>query len=569
MLITCLLLLAAVDGGVPSRVQSETSPGNPGDVSGVVSDDRGAPISAAKLTFQGGTHHKLKTVAAESGADGRFTATAVPPGMYGTSVRIEATGFFPVNYSIQSLSTALSLKIRMSRPVKIEGVISAPDAIGGALGLIETTPGAALHPELHPFSNVSVAADGSFSLEATPGDYELVWSRPSGTPFHAIVRAPSSKLRLAPSNAGIDGQALSLAGAPLAAADVSVRPAAKPLSIGRATTDAQGRFSLRGLEDGDYVVEVKNSDRLCRSQPVTVARGVGKALVRFGTGKELSGQAVDAEGHGKSGVGILVKPVQADGSLGAICDMRAADTDSGGRFTVSDLGDAEVEIAVMAKPEYLRVKAKPGSAPVTITLPGVLPKRTLTGVVLGPDRKPIAGAMVGMNRNFTDDQGRFTLEREEGSSGTVQFYRRCFVAKEVPENETSLVVMERRPCLSTNVVDAAKKPISGMHSLELKRADGTRIAQCTTRAMPPPAPPPLPPPVPASTLGLGLHALVIASARLASTAHRIRFMGSSVTTRRGGTRCSEGGNSLPHFRARASPIGADCGAARSAFNRRQ
>jgi hypothetical protein len=214
---------------------------------------------------------------------------------------------------------------------------------------------------------------------------------------------------------------------------------------------------------------------------VTVKRGAATATMRFGTGWELRGQVLDAAGRGQSGVSVMSHSIASDGKRGGLCDVRAGTTDSEGLFTLSDLVDSEVEVTAVTRPQPATMKVKPGANPITLSAPAPLGKRTVSGVVLAPDRKPIAGAMVGDGRDFSDEQGRFTVERKPESSSSLGFYKRCFVRMSVPETEAREVVMERKPCLSANVVDAAKKPVSGMHSLQVQRADGSVIARCSTR----------------------------------------------------------------------------------------
>ncbi len=488
MLITCLLLLGAVDGGAPGRVQLEERQGPAREITGVVLDERGAPVANARLTFRGGSHHQAVNVEAHTGSDGRFTATGVAPGLYGTSLWVEAPGYARLNHTIEHpLQTAVTLTIRLGKPMSVAGVIVAPDANGGGLRLIDAPPAGAdltnFRAHATPRASGALKADGHFAFEVLEGDYELEWRRPSGSRFFSLVHAPSSELRLTPSITAVEGQVLSRAGSPLENAEVVVALPGAIGNSGQTETDAQGRFTIRGLEDGEYVLQVssrENDTRICHSQKLEVTHGVATVKMQFGSGWELRGQLLDGDGKPQAGVDVLARPDTPDARQ-MICDTRLSTTDAQGRFTLVELPDAELEVAAMTR-KQVRTTVKRGAGPLTLRQPPMLAKRSVSGVVLGPDRKPIEGAMVGSGRNFTDAQGRFTLELEAGPAAPVEVYRRCFERTAVEEKDAATIVMKPRACLSVTVVDAAKKPLSGMHSLQVQRADGTLITRCTTRA---------------------------------------------------------------------------------------
>jgi len=493
------LLIASLDGGASSPIQPEPRPGPAGEVTAVVIDERGAPIAGAVVELMGGDHHDLRHLQGETGADGRVTVTGVATSMYGTTISVHREGYGPVRGTLEETSLrrgALSVRIRLGKAQALAGIILAPDATSGSLRLIQAPPPGA-DPARWRYTAVAQATGtlgpgGGFAFEVPEGDYELSWLRPSGAEFFAVVHAPSAKLALQAPVRALDGRVLASTGAPLAGASVEVEraltqqpswpPGLRPSPLAALTkTDAQGRFSVKGLDIGPYRVEA-SSGGLCHARAVELREAGAAAELTFGSGWTLTGQVVDGEGHGLPGTAvILTEPPDQPLSM---CSARSAVTDAQGRFTLRDIDlDAARVATVPARGSDLptaEAAVRKGAPPLTLTV-RQLATRTVRGVVLGPDRKPIAGAMVSNRGAFTDERGQFSVVLGPADPPVVSVSRRCFVQREVPEAEAATIVLERRPCLAAYVVDAQKRPVPGLHSLEVKRADGTRLASCTTR----------------------------------------------------------------------------------------
>lgn len=458
------------------------------ELSGLVRDERGTPIAGAKVTLLGGTHHSMVTKDATTGPDGRFVVSGAPRGMYGTSLSVTAEGFFPVQDSLalEGLG-AFDVTVTMGRPARLSGRIVAADATSGALRLFapapEGTDAAKWRARAVPVSAGSLESAGTFTLSAPAGRYELEWSRPSGSRFFTFVNVPADDVTLQAPAQQLEISVLSSGGAPVPGVRVSVGRNGTYETFGEGSTDERGRVLVHGLAEGTYRVDFLH-DAKCRSRPVTVKGPLTTLAFRTGTGWTLSGQVVDVDGKGLAGVDIAVEPLEVVPMTG-LCGFALAvvRTDTEGNFTAGELEPAEVKLsAVVQRSEAfqpLELTVKKGTAPLKLTLvKGVA--RTVTGVVLGPDRQPIEGAMVGSGRNWTDASGRFTLERTPKDPATLEIFKRCFERQQVPETKAATVVMKRRPCLSVNVMSARQR-VPGFHSLTLRRADGTQVSTCTTR----------------------------------------------------------------------------------------
>ncbi|RKH31782.1 collagen binding domain-containing protein [Corallococcus sp. CA031C] len=122
------------------------------------------------------------------------------------------------------------------------------------------------------------------------------------------VRIPSRDVRFVVRRGGeVSGTLLSAKGAPLEGIGVSLSSTGKLDIDGRYdTTDEQGRFTLRGIPSGHFMVEAAfQTDALeeITTQPVEVVEGeTVDVTLRFPEGRTVSGIAVDPAGHPLEGV---------------------------------------------------------------------------------------------------------------------------------------------------------------------------------------------------------------------------------------------------------------------------
>lgn len=483
-----LSLLIAVALHVSPAVTVAPKEGPAALVSGVVRDERGEPIAGAKVTLMGGTHHRMIRKEAVTGPDGRFVIADAPPGGgFGTSLNVAADGFTSVNDALElDRVQAFELTVRLGRPLIISGRLLAPDATRGGLRLLHAPPaGAELKrwvAQSSPVAQGSVAPDGTFTLSAPAGAYLLEWSRPAGPPFFANVTAPGKDLELRPASRVLEVTFRSKTGAPIRSADVTLRREGAATFLVHGRADERGVFVATGLDEGEYSLDFISEER-CRERRVVVKGERSSATLTTGNGWSLSGEVVDGDGKAVPDANVLVEAREPP-PPGTSCfaSLASVHTNEAGRFVVPDLELDEVKVtALLLRDESfppVEMTARKTAPPLRLTLRRGQ-KRTVKGVVLGPDRQPLEGALVD-HRVWTDASGRFTLAREPKDPAVVEVYRRCFVSREVPEAQAATIVLERRPCLSANVMKA-RQPAPGFHTLTLKRADGTVISTCTTR----------------------------------------------------------------------------------------
>ncbi len=251
-------------------------------------------------------------------------------------------------------------------------------------------------------------------------------------------------------------------GRPVRDADVSVRPARKaPAGPGRmvmiggpgggaappvkGTTGEDGRFRIAGLAAGTYDVEVRKAgfakkpvagvEVTKRSEPVDLG------AIALEPGQRIFGFVSAPDGTPVEGVEISLAPAAAGPTMvlaGRPMDRQApvAVSAPDGSFQVEDLRAGEPVALSFNLAGWLpgreNVPEVPRAEPVLVTLK---PSSRVSGTVLGPDRKPVAGAEVNLSRSMgggiggeafrmitregatADDEGRF--EFKSVSPGTI------------------------------------------------------------------------------------------------------------------------------------------------------
>lgn len=187
-------------------------------------------------------------------------------------------------------------------------------------------------------------------------------------------------------------------GRPLALAEIELAVPPGSRVVARTATDAHGKFSIVGLEEGEYLLVVRFGSRVMR--PVSVRPGRQALEIALQRSSTISGCVVD-EGSGDALPNVLVTAVQGTGGAGArrtgVC------TDNEGRFVLRDL-DTGLWSLVARSPGSLpesRAKAfvdtrvgpvEAGTRNLRIVLRRGL---VIDGVIQGPDGEPwTAGARV-------------------------------------------------------------------------------------------------------------------------------------------------------------------------------
>lgn len=176
--------------------------------------------------------------------------------------------------------------------------------------------------------------------------------------------------------------------------------------LARATTDAEGKFELSGLED--TTVTLWADTRAAIGWLAEARPGQGDVRVEVSAGRELAGQVKKFDGSPASGV--VVTAIFSEQSR--FFDVT---TDARGAFRIGPLPQGKYAVVAMAAgllPDHVQVaKDEHDAVDLELTIP-----RSLSGVVL-KEGQPVAGAVVKLSGEHrkrtvtTTEQGAFTFER--------------------------------------------------------------------------------------------------------------------------------------------------------------
>jgi protocatechuate 3,4-dioxygenase beta subunit len=200
----------------------------------------------------------------------------------------------------------------------------------------------------------------------------------------------------------VSGTVKDEAGAPIAGAEaIALHSGAK--GTWKATSDAKGVYSIRGVPPGEALVLVRARTRVPVEQKVDVKAGaVASVDATLRLGVRFAGKVSDVRGAPVPGASV--EPLSTSGwsGRGAIASAILGATKSGanGSFEVDGLEaggryNLRVRHPRFADVELPDLSAEAGSANEKLDV--VLEDAAwLKGLVVGPDDKPIPGARVGL-----------------------------------------------------------------------------------------------------------------------------------------------------------------------------
>ena len=260
--------------------------------------------------------------------------------------------------------------------------------------------------------DLKVAASGF-----APGSQEIVGLEP---------QAPMTGVRVELSRGqGVTGVVVDADGKPIPDVDATLRRARRAPQMGgaimmgdaqtpagpapHALTDADGRFHIGGLASGAYELDlhrggfakkhVAGIDVPKQGEPVDLGS------IAMQPGARVQGIVTGPEGDRLEGVEITMVAAEPSQPFMAMMprrgrkDLPVATTGPDGRFAVEDLERGEKTSLAFSRSGYLDTKEAgidvPSVEPLTITMK---PSSKVSGVVRGPDGKPVPRAEVNMSR---------------------------------------------------------------------------------------------------------------------------------------------------------------------------
>ena len=211
-------------------------------------------------------------------------------------------------------------------------------------------------------------------------------------------------------------------GKPVRDADASLRPARGGMRLGgmmlggpesggggafKATSDRDGKFRIAGVPAGTYDLEVRHGGFAVKTMPgIDVPKKpepVDVGSISLDPGARVNGLVSAPDGSPIEGVEIAIMKTAAGpvmmGGRAAPGTTPAAVTGSDGRFALDDLEAGKPVNLSFSRAGWVRKTESgvepPKTDPLLVTLE---PSSKVSGRVLGPDKKPVPGAVVNLTR---------------------------------------------------------------------------------------------------------------------------------------------------------------------------
>jgi large repetitive protein len=297
-------------------------------LSGTVVTEAGAPVADAEVEAMAGAGTYRTT---RSDANGTFTFDSLPSARYRFSA--SKRGFSETTLEDVDISANPPLRLVLKSGATLYGQVRGLTA--------EELQHTTIEARGESFANAAVDSSGNFRMEGAPTGTVRVSAvvsrnfsnRKSSQPQTVTVAAGESRqidLEFS-SDTVISGRVLRN-GRPLASANVSFSPrrGSSTQTSSAATTDEQGRYSVSGLESGEYNVSVIDTQRFSPYQTTYEVRGSSTFDIDY-TASALRGRVVDASGDPINDARVQLRATTSETPFRG---DRVAATDVNGTFTI-------------------------------------------------------------------------------------------------------------------------------------------------------------------------------------------------------------------------------------------
>ena len=407
-------------------------------VAGQVLDaDSGEPVTDAFVQAEEVDRRQKRST--RSGVGGRFRLDGLEPGQYRLFARKSIrVGFAPAPVTLAIAARVEGVKVPLSRSFSVSGRVLDSDGqprAGAQVG-IEEARGA---PIGFSYKEVKATTDqaGHYRIDGlVPGVYHLsAHAAPFGDAEDVTAGVVDADrevddLRLSPA-AKVAGRVVAADGTAVSGVEVELQVRASLDGNGfvrgrtRIRTDRDGRFAVGDLGAGWLTARVRGPRGDSTEETVEVAPGRTSTLeLRFAPAAFIEGRVRWTDGRPAERVDVVWSQRESRAVTGTDGRYRLGPLAPGRGYLHAERPGASNHTFSRSDPEPSErdLQLRPGETLQTEDL--ILPRgdRSISGMVLGPDGSPLAGATLDarptgktpdrawvLTRVVSDAEGRFTI----------------------------------------------------------------------------------------------------------------------------------------------------------------
>jgi protocatechuate 3,4-dioxygenase beta subunit len=387
----------------------ELSLGSAAELSGFVRTRSLAPITGARVRLWKGDNASLAQ--ALTASDGSFHAPPLEPGQY--SIAVSASGYRSAETLHRTVvpGAPSTVEVMLDPAGSCTGSVFSREGkpvAGAVVTAMKDPPGdksddwmAELGSERSRRLRAVSRDDGGFAVDGlAPGTYRLRVEHEQYQPVEEPIVVPRDGMRFVlEEGVKLSGSAVEEDGSGVVGATVALerQRGSQPEVVKSTFSDAEGKFSLRGVPKGDFtlVATIESNGMTSRKTSLnvsTASAGAEPVVLRFPKGLSISGTVGDANGNPIAGAEIFaVRRMEKKASRreGGGQMGRATSTESGafhiehlesGRYAITALkagfddssdherivaaGDQGFRLSMRRAPHVKGRVVKPGGLPV-------------------------------------------------------------------------------------------------------------------------------------------------------------------------------------------------------------
>ncbi len=355
--------------GAPAKGEYKLTRG--ASVSGTVWDANKQPVSGAQVTVSGARNE----FPVFSDPEGKFKVDAVAPSNRCTAGATGPGGVRGTSdpFIVRPGQAVENIDVKLGASGRVTGSARTPDGKPLVGAMVRFVAGKLDDGNTWAFQQFQsaerwpISADGRFEIPAIPEGNVTVRADAEGYlpawKNDVVVRGnqETGGVELILKNAvEISGRVEAQTGGPVSGAQVSAQFEGGNRRYGggrgfvtglsgepSAQTDAEGKFTLKGLQEGGYTISAQAPGYAAGTR-VTTKTGAGDVLIRLATGMKISGVVKDESSGPVGGVPVRAAKIQTDQNEWWWWGDAQVYTAPDGSFTLTDVADGAYDLTVSA-----------------------------------------------------------------------------------------------------------------------------------------------------------------------------------------------------------------------------